>query len=129
MKLRVPELVPFRLTQTFEAALGVTGVDGNFRTACECVLRVLRQSRELLLTLLEAFVYDPLVDWTADKADNLARHKMELKVRCESRAVGADPIRACTGTRPTRTPRGRAQSFVVRDASRRAHNSLDATTG
>ncbi len=79
-KLKVPELVPFRLTQTFEAALGVTGVDGVFRTACECVLRVLRQNRELLLTLLEAFVYDPLVDWTADKADDIARRKMELRV-------------------------------------------------
>ena len=53
MKLKVPELVPFRLTQILETALGVTGVEGNFRTACECVLRVLRHSRELLLTLLE----------------------------------------------------------------------------
>jgi PI-3-kinase-related kinase SMG-1 len=28
------------------------------------VLRVLKRGRETLLTLLEAFVYDPLVDWT-----------------------------------------------------------------
>lgn len=27
------------------------------------VLKVLRRGRETLLTLLEAFVYDPLVDW------------------------------------------------------------------
>jgi phosphatidylinositol kinase/protein kinase (PI-3 family) len=27
----------------------------------------MRQERETLLTLLEAFVYDPLVDWTSDK--------------------------------------------------------------
>ena len=35
-----------------------------FRLACEHVIRTLRRGRETLLTLLEAFVYDPLVDWT-----------------------------------------------------------------
>lgn len=29
------------------------------------VLQIMRRGRETLLTLLEAFVYDPLVDWTA----------------------------------------------------------------
>ena len=28
------------------------------------MLQILRHGREILLTLLEAFVYDPLVDWT-----------------------------------------------------------------
>ena len=37
---------------------------GLFRLSCEYVLRTLRKGRETLLTLLEAFVYDPLVDWT-----------------------------------------------------------------
>ena len=32
--------------------------------SCEQVLKTLRRGRETLLTLLEAFVYDPLVDWT-----------------------------------------------------------------
>lgn len=27
-------------------------------------MEVLKQGRETLLTLLEAFVYDPLIDWT-----------------------------------------------------------------
>lgn len=31
--------------------------------ACEHVLKTLKRGRETLLTLLEAFVYDPLVDW------------------------------------------------------------------
>ncbi len=29
------------------------------------VIQIMRRGRETLLTLLEAFVYDPLVDWTA----------------------------------------------------------------
>ncbi|KAK4876755.1 hypothetical protein RN001_009261 [Aquatica leii] len=62
--LRVPEKVPFRLTPNIEEALGVTGVEGIFRLACENVLKTMKKGRETLLTLLEAFVYDPLVDWT-----------------------------------------------------------------
>ncbi|XP_032817004.1 serine/threonine-protein kinase SMG1 isoform X1 [Petromyzon marinus] len=63
--LRVPEKVPFRMTQNIERALGVTGVEGIFRLSCEQILQIMRRGRETLLTLLEAFVYDPLVDWTA----------------------------------------------------------------
>ncbi|KAJ8915770.1 hypothetical protein NQ315_004582 [Exocentrus adspersus] len=66
--LRVPEKVPFRLTPNIREALGVTGVEhwfsGIFRLACENVLKIMRKGRETLLTLLEAFVYDPLIDWT-----------------------------------------------------------------
>lgn len=36
---------------------------GTFRLSCEHVLKSLKRGRETLLTLLEAFVYDPLVDW------------------------------------------------------------------
>lgn len=35
---------------------------------CETVLKSLKKGRETLLTLLEAFVYDPLVDWTVEEA-------------------------------------------------------------
>ncbi|XP_018612751.2 serine/threonine-protein kinase SMG1 isoform X2 [Scleropages formosus] len=63
--LRVPEKVPFRMTHNIETALGVSGVEGIFRLTCEQVIQIMRRGRETLLTLLEAFVYDPLVDWTA----------------------------------------------------------------
>ena len=43
-----------------------------FRQSCEHTLRVLRKGRETLLTLLEAFVYDPLVDWTPGLVGGLA---------------------------------------------------------
>jgi len=39
-------------------------LQGIFRLACEHVLKVMKKGRETLLTLLEAFVYDPLIDWT-----------------------------------------------------------------
>lgn len=70
--LRVPERVPYRMTHNIEAALGVTGTEGVFRSACEQVLRAMRRGRETLLTLLEAFIYDPLVDWTPDSESGYA---------------------------------------------------------
>ncbi|XP_035788930.1 serine/threonine-protein kinase Smg1-like isoform X2 [Anopheles albimanus] len=65
--LRVPEKVPFRMTQNLEEALGITGIEGTFRLACEHVLKSLKKGRETLLTLLEAFVYDPLFDWAVSE--------------------------------------------------------------
>ena len=37
---------------------------GIFCSSCEKVMNTLLHGREILLTLLEAFVYDPLIDWT-----------------------------------------------------------------
>lgn len=82
-KLRVPETVPFRMTQNLQHALGVTGVDGVFRKTCEMVLRELRNSRETLLTLLEAFIYDPLVDWTPNMKNEAEKEAMEKGI-CHS---------------------------------------------
>lgn len=79
-RLRVPEVVPFRLTQNFVKALGPTGIEGSFRAACEHVLRLIRNSRETLLTLLEAFVYDPLVDWEPDRKSDLEKKAMERNI-------------------------------------------------
>ena len=80
LRLKVPETVPFRMTHTMQAALGVSGTDGAFTSCCEGVLRVLRHSKETLLTLLEAFVYDPLVDWAADREGAEQRKGAELNV-------------------------------------------------
>jgi len=70
--LRVPERVPFRLTSNVVAAMGATGVEGIFRSACEHTIKSMRLGKETLLTLLEAFVYDPLVDWTVGGETGLA---------------------------------------------------------
>lgn len=85
-RLKVPEIVPFRLTQTLEAALGLTGLEGVFRANCEAVIGVLRKNKDLLLMLLEVFVWDPLIEWTrGDFHDDAAvggeeRKGMELAV-------------------------------------------------
>lgn len=60
---KFPERIPFRLTRMLVNAMGVSGAEGNFRATCESVIRVLRQSKESLMAVLEAFVYDPLISW------------------------------------------------------------------
>ncbi|CAO3626259.1 unnamed protein product [Mucor hiemalis] len=78
-RLRVPELVPYRLTQNLYGALGITGVEGQFKIAAEETLRVLRTHKEVLITLLDAFVYDPLVDWESEAVEAGYRQMMELQ--------------------------------------------------
>lgn len=41
----------------------VTGIEGNYRLTCERVLRLLRNSNDSILAVLEAFVYDPVLNW------------------------------------------------------------------
>lgn len=60
---KLPERVPFRLTRMLVNAMGVSGIEGNFRTTCQSVMRVLRENKESLMAVLEAFVYDPLISW------------------------------------------------------------------
>ncbi|VDN02443.1 unnamed protein product [Thelazia callipaeda] len=60
---KFPEKIPFRLTRMLIQAMEATGIEGNYRITCERVLRVLRSNRESLLAVLEAFVYDPLINW------------------------------------------------------------------
>lgn len=41
----------------------VTGIEGNYRLTCERVLRLLRSNNDSILAVLEAFVYDPVLNW------------------------------------------------------------------
>lgn len=44
--------------------LGITGYEGIFLKVCEITLSVLRAHRETLMSVLETFIHDPLVEWT-----------------------------------------------------------------
>ncbi|KAG0064947.1 phosphatidylinositol kinase- protein kinase tor1 [Linnemannia elongata] len=60
---KFPEQIPFRLTRMLTNAMEVSGIEGNFRNTSENVMRVLRENKESLMAVLEAFVYDPLINW------------------------------------------------------------------
>ncbi|KAF8367192.1 smg-1 [Pristionchus pacificus] len=63
-KLRVPETVPFRLTQNIRNAFGVAGTEGLFSSSCASVLSSIRTHHSLFSLLLHPFVFDPLFDWS-----------------------------------------------------------------
>ncbi|KAJ2908041.1 serine/threonine-protein kinase M1 [Coemansia aciculifera] len=64
MSLEKPEKVPFRLTHNMVDAMGVTGYEGAFRKTCEMTLSLLREHRDALMSVLESFLHDPLVEWS-----------------------------------------------------------------
>lgn len=51
-------------------AFGPTGVEGAFRKSSEAVMRVIRNEQCMLVTVLQAFVHDPLMEWTVAESRN-----------------------------------------------------------
>ncbi|KAJ2538504.1 hypothetical protein EV175_006466 [Coemansia sp. RSA 1933] len=62
--LEKPEKVPFRLTHNMVDAMGATGYEGAFRRTCEMTLGLLREHQDALMSVLESFLHDPLVEWS-----------------------------------------------------------------
>ncbi|GMK56480.1 hypothetical protein CspeluHIS016_0303200 [Cutaneotrichosporon spelunceum] len=80
---KYPEKVPFRLTRMLIHAMEVCGITGTFSRSCEVSMEVLRANKESLMAVLEAFVYDPLINWrlTAGQAGQRpGAHDVEERV-------------------------------------------------
>ncbi|KAF6208231.1 hypothetical protein GE061_016683 [Apolygus lucorum] len=60
---KFPEKIPFRLTRMLVNAMEVTGINGTYTRTCESVMKVLHRNKDSLMAVLEAFVYDPLLNW------------------------------------------------------------------
>ena len=73
LELETPEMGPFRLTQNIVDGLGAGGYEGVFMRASEITLSVLRSHREALMSVLETFVHDPLVEWSAARKNGGGR--------------------------------------------------------
>nr|XP_013189744.1 unnamed protein product [Amyelois transitella] len=67
---RFPEKIPFRLTRMLINAMEVTGIEGTYRFTCESVMQVLHKHRDSVMAVLEAFVYDPLLNWRLIENDH-----------------------------------------------------------
>lgn len=57
-KYKIFTVIPLTL---FE--MQATGIDGIYRMTCVKVMEVLRRNKDSLMAVLEAFVYDPLLNW------------------------------------------------------------------
>ncbi|KAF9765646.1 hypothetical protein IL306_002066 [Fusarium sp. DS 682] len=93
-----PERVPFRLTHNMVAAMGIYGYEGPFRKSCELTLSILRQQEETLMTILEAFIYDPTLDLQKEKR---AHKRGDVGVKLQPQSVVDSIKRKVRGLLPT----------------------------
>lgn len=63
LNLPRPEVVPFRLTANMLDAFGPSGHEGVYTSGLQTAMRTLRDNRDTLLSVLEPFLKDPIIDW------------------------------------------------------------------
>ena len=53
--------------------MGIAGIHGTFRKTCVSVMKILRENKESLLSVLETFIYDPILSWkiVGEKKDRM----------------------------------------------------------
>jgi FKBP12-rapamycin complex-associated protein len=89
---KYPEKVPFRLTRMLTYAMEVSNIEGSFRTTCDAVMRVLRDNKESLMAVLEAFMHDPLMHWRLGNHESGVEPTFQTDRRA-SLVDGFDPTR------------------------------------
>jgi FKBP12-rapamycin complex-associated protein len=113
----------------------VCGITGTFSRSCEVTMEVLRDNRESLMAVLEAFVYDPLIAWrltatnqpggrvnsaNATESEDVQTRKMkanENEIFDGESALPGDDVWGGRGDEETRT-RADAQLRAARARSR-----------
>ena len=63
LDLPKPEVIPFRLTPNMLDAFGPTGADGMYAGALTESMRTLRGNRDTLLSVLQPFLSDPVINF------------------------------------------------------------------
>ncbi|KAK0122644.1 phosphatidylinositol kinase- protein kinase tor1 [Cadophora gregata f. sp. sojae] len=124
---KYPERVPFRLTRMLTYAMEVSNIEGSFRITCENVMRVLRDNKESLMAVLEAFIHDPLLNWrltgdTSPAGPNFPSQRRDSLMAANNRrpsmmeadmppsALMAQDPTAAPGGPPAPRPRARTNS-------------------
>jgi hypothetical protein len=92
LRLAIPETVPFRLTPGLQYALGPGGTEGIFCNVATQCIEVLRDNRDIFMTLLETFVHDPLLDWATALRTRRKRNALEICVNFSLLAARLDEL-------------------------------------
>eukprot|EP01012_Entosiphon_sulcatum_P023740 TRINITY_DN2884_c0_g1_i1.p1 TRINITY_DN2884_c0_g1~~TRINITY_DN2884_c0_g1_i1.p1 ORF type:complete len:760 (+),score=204.03 TRINITY_DN2884_c0_g1_i1:157-2436(+) len=87
---KFPERIPFRLTRMLVNAMEVSGIEGNFRSTCENVMRVLRENKDSVMAMLEAFAHDPLISWRLIATDKDKEGGAEGAPKTPAKAVDGE---------------------------------------
>jgi hypothetical protein len=71
LRRQYAERVPFRLTRVLRRAMEVGATEGTFSVTCRDTLTVLRENKDSLMAVLEAFIHDPLLSWRLAHRQNV----------------------------------------------------------
>lgn len=106
---KYPERVPFRLTRMLTFAMEVSNIEGSYRITCEAVMRVIRENKESLMAVLEAFIHDPLINWRLGARESPARPSFSTVDRRQSIV---DDVNLEHGIQPSTFTRHRRPSIL-----------------
>lgn len=65
------------MTRDIVDGFGICAIEGLFKTNCEAVLDLLKNSREQIITIFEVLLYDPLHNWCLSPAKALMLQKAQ----------------------------------------------------
>ena len=68
-------------------AFGPSGADGLYSGALQAAMRVLRDNRDLLLSVLEPFLKDPVIDWKKARGQQTPNRIEDVKAREAKRSI------------------------------------------
>lgn len=77
--------------------MGVSGLDGTFKTSAELTMTILRENQTTILGILECLLYDPLYTWTltAEKARRTQSLEFDPSIVDEDRNTSAERALQC----------------------------------
>ena len=107
LKLRIPEIVPFRLTKTMQYAMGLIGTTktkGHFDNVALHTLNVLKQHWRLWIQLFGAFIYDPISEWLTKASFEWHKRQildLTMSLKLIASRIGKHQTNENDGTTPT----------------------------
>ncbi|CDS37595.1 serine protein kinase ATM [Echinococcus multilocularis] len=124
-----PEMVPFRLTRDLVHALGPLGVEVGFVSIAESALCAFSSDSEIILTLLEVLLHDPLYSWSLSPAQLCALEARRAEVTgCTGFPTGGGGESSIFANTSTTAATAAASGSIVNaygTASRRPRDSVN----
>lgn len=93
-QLYIPETVPFRLTRDMVDGMGIHGTSGIFTSAAEATLKIIREQRDRIMTVIEVLKHDALYTW---RLPPLRLNKIQSESHYSAEIIGLDAPRVETG--------------------------------
>lgn len=122
-QLAIPETVPFRLTRDVVDGFGVTGVEGAFRKSCQHTMRVLRENRDHIISILDVLRWDPLYSWTLSPIRKKRLQEEEARLGIQPEQDGSEAGRAVLAVSDKLIANGLSTEAVVRELIQEATSS------